>query len=297
MNQPSMDRVQSYYGKPILKQPTWKVPDVPLYLFLGGLSGASASTATVADLGGYQRLARASGYVAAAGALASVAALVHDLGRPERFLYMLRVFKPTSPLSVGSWILGPFTAAATGAAGSHLTGLLPRLGRTAGFAAGVLGPAMATYTAVLLSDTAVPAWHEYHRRLPYLFAGSAIASAGGAALLAAPLAEQAPARPLILLGGAVEQVAARRIERGDELVGEPYRIGRPRKLLRAGKLLTATGAALALVGRRQRLLSGLAGAAVLAGGLCTRFGIFYAGRTSANDPKYIVGPQRDRRSA
>lgn len=183
---------RSYYGHPIIKEPAWKVPDVPLYLFLGGLSGVSASTAAVADLTGSPGLARATRYIAAASVAASVGALVHGLGRPERFLYMLRVFKVTSPLSVGSWLLAPFSAAAAGAAASQLTGRLPRLGRAAGIAAGILGPAMATYTAVLLSDTAVPAWHEYYRRLPFVFAGGALAlaSAGGAALMAAPLAEQ-----------------------------------------------------------------------------------------------------------
>jgi formate-dependent nitrite reductase membrane component NrfD len=289
-----MSESDSYYGRPILKQPAWKVPDVPLYLFLGGLSGVSATTAVAADLTGYRRLAQASSYVAAGGSLASLGALVHDLGRPERFLYMLRVFKPTSPLSVGSWILAPFSAAATGAAGARMTGLLPRLGRTAGVVAGVLGPAMATYTAVLLSDTAIPAWHEYHRRLPYLFAGSALASAGGAALLTTPVAEHAPVRPLVLLGAGIERAAAHDIERNNDLVGEPYRIGRPRNLLTAGRVLTAAGAGVALLSRRSRLLSGLAGAAVIAGGLCTRFGIFYAGRASAGDPKYVVGPQRER---
>ncbi|MDQ3456389.1 MAG: polysulfide reductase, partial [Actinomycetota bacterium] len=55
----------------------------------------------------------------------------------------------------------------------------PRLGRLAGAGATVLGPAMTTYTAVLLAATAVPGWHEAHRELPFVFARSALASAGG----------------------------------------------------------------------------------------------------------------------
>jgi hypothetical protein len=103
---------------------------------------------------------------------------------------MLRVIKPTSPLSVGSWILSPFSALAAVAAGSEVTGWFPRLGRLAGAGAGVLGPAMCTYTAVLLADTATPAWHEGYRELPILFAGSALTSGAGAALVAAPPGRQ-----------------------------------------------------------------------------------------------------------
>lgn len=287
----------SYYGQPILKQPTWKTPDVPLYLFVGGLSGVSASTSAVADLCGYGHLARAMRYVAAGGALVSVGALVHDLGRPERFLNMLRVFKPTSPLSVGSWILAPFSGLAVAAAVSQATNIAPRLGRLAGFAAGGLGPGMATYTAVLLADTAVPAWHEHYPELPFLFAGSALASAGGAALLLVPLRAAAPVRTMVALGAGLEQVAADRIERSKAIVSEPYHTGRPRTLLRAGRVLTVAGGGLALLGRRNRLLSACAGASLLAGGLCTRFGIFFAGKESARDPKYVVVPQRERRFA
>jgi formate-dependent nitrite reductase membrane component NrfD len=287
----------SYYGRPILKQPAWKVPDVPLYLFMGGLSGVSATTSAMAELTGFPSLARATRYVAAGGALASVGALVHDLGRPERFLNMLRVFKPTSPLSVGSWILAPFSGLTVASALSQATGVAPRLGRLAGVAAGVLGPGMATYTAVLLADTAVPAWHSHYPELPFLFAGSALASAGGAALLFVPAHELSPVRTIIAVGTGLEQAAATRIERSDSIASEPYRIGRPRKLLRAGRVLTAAGGGLSLLSRRNRVLSVLAGSALLAGGLCTRFGIFYAGRESTRDPKYVVIPQQQRRFA
>jgi formate-dependent nitrite reductase membrane component NrfD len=288
---------RSYYGRPILKQPPWRVPDVPLYLFLGGLAGASASMATLADLTGRPELARVGRLAAAGGASASVVALIHDLGRPTRFLNMLRVFKPTSPLSVGSWILATFSAAATAAAASSVTGVLPQVGRAAGMGAGVLGPALSTYTAVLLADTAVPAWHEYYPELPFVFGGSALASAAGAALVAAPTAEQAPARRMAVIGAGLELAAMSRVERRGGVVGEPYRQGRPHQVLRAGRILTGVGAGLAVVGRRSRLASAVAGTALLAGGLCTRFGVFYAGRVSAADPKYVVVPQRERLAA
>ncbi|MBA3311521.1 MAG: polysulfide reductase NrfD, partial [Nocardioidaceae bacterium] len=150
----------SYYGRPVLKAPVWKQPDVPLYLFLGGVAGASSVLAEGAALTGRPALQRVARIAAAGGSGLGTVALIHDLGRPERFLNMLRLFKPTSPLSVGSWILAPFSGLAAAALASDVSGRLPVLGRLAGLGAAALGPPLATYTAALLSNTAVPAWHE-----------------------------------------------------------------------------------------------------------------------------------------
>jgi hypothetical protein len=287
-------KFRSYYGRPIVKPPAWEQPDVPLYLFLGGTAGASASIGALAGPAGHHDLARVTRLVAAGAATASVAALVHDLGRPERFLYMLRVFKPTSPLSVGSWILAPFSGLTAVAAGSELTGRLPAIGRLAGVAAGLLGPAMCTYTAVLLADTATPAWHDAYHELPILFAGSALASGAGAALITTPIAQATPVRRIGLIGAAAELAMARRLEHGLGLVSETYRTGRAGRLLRASRALTVAGAGLTLLARRSRLASVAAGAAYLAAGLCTRFGVYAAGVESTKDPKYVVVPQRTR---
>src|SRR4051795_8705164 len=139
-------RFESYYGRQIIKTPTWKTPDVPLYLFLGGIAGSSALLAEGAALTGRPDLERVARLAAAGGAAAGTVALIHDLGRPERFLNMLRVVKPTSPLSVGSFILAPFGALSGAAPASQVTGLLPRLGRLAGLGAAAFGPPLATYT-------------------------------------------------------------------------------------------------------------------------------------------------------
>lgn len=170
-------KFESYYGKAIIKTPTWKTPDVPLYLFLGGLAGASSVLAEGAALSGNPALQRIARSAAAGGAAAGTVALIHDLGRPERFLNMLRVFKVTSPLSVGSFILAPFGGLAAAALASDVTGWLPRLGRVAGVGAAAVGPPLATYTAALICNTAVPAWHEAHREMPFVFAGSGAAAA------------------------------------------------------------------------------------------------------------------------
>jgi Polysulphide reductase, NrfD len=285
---------ESYYGRQILKTPTWKSPDVPLYLFLGGLGGASAVLAEGAALTDRPALERAARVTAAAGAAFGSVALIHDLGRPERFLFMLRVFKPTSPLSVGSFILAPFASLSGAAAAAHLTGRLPRLGRLAGAGAAALGPPLATYTAALLANTAVPAWHQAHRELPFLFGGSALAAAGGMGMLVSPADESGPAMAMSVGGAALETAATELMTRRLGLVAEPYRRGRSGRLMKAQRRLTEAGLALAVLGIRSPLARRAAGAVLVAGSLVTRFGVFEAGLESARDPKYTVVPQRER---
>ena len=94
----------SYYGRPVVKASPWEA-DIPAYLFLGGLAAGSSLLAAGADLTGRPTLRRAGRLAALGGLSLSMLALVHDLGRPERFVNMLRVVKPTSPMSVGTWIL------------------------------------------------------------------------------------------------------------------------------------------------------------------------------------------------
>ena len=293
----------SYYGRPVIKEPVWQAPDVAGYLFFGGLAGASSVLAAAAHLSGHRELARAA-KVSALGAISlSAAALVHDLGRPERFTNMLRVFKPSSPMSVGSWLLAGYGPVAGAAAVSEMTGILPAAGTAATLGAGLLGPAIATYTAALICDTAVPSWHAGYREMPYVFVGSAASAAGGLGLLATAPGTAEPARKLAVLGAGVELVAKRRLisrlaatpglesSRG---LAEPYEVGRTGTVLRLAEALTAGGLAGALLGRRSRALSALSGASLLAASALTRFGIFEAGMASARDPKYTIVPQRHR---
>jgi len=289
---------RSYYGRPIVKKPVWR-NDIPAYFFTGGLAAGCALMAAGADLTGRRRLRRAGRLAALAALGASGYFLVNDLGRPERFHHMLRVAKPTSPMSVGSWILAAFGPAAGVAAASEVVpALVPRwAGRAAGYAAAGLAPALATYTGVLIADTAVPSWHEAYPELPFVFAGSAMASGAGVGLIAAPTGENGPAVRMAVAGAAIELAASRRIENRLGLLSEPYREGRAGRLLRAGRALTAAGVVGALLGRRSRVVSALSGAALLVASVATRFGIFEGGVASTRDPKYTVVPQRQRRGA
>jgi hypothetical protein len=297
---------RSYYGRPILKAPVWG-KGIPTYLFSGGLAAGSALLAAGADLTGRPAMRRAGRLVCVGALGASAGLLVQDLGRPGRFYNMLRVAKPTSPMSMGSWILTTIGPSAGVAAAAEFADLLPSrgvlglvrralppAGRAAGLAAAGVAPGLATYTAVLIADTAAPSWHEAYAELPFVFAGSALASASGVGLLAAPPAETAPARRLALVGAAAELAASRRIEARLGLLSEPYRQGRAGLLLRIGRALTVAGGLGALLGRRSRLVSALSGAALLAASAATRFGIYQGGVESMKDPRYTVVPQRQR---
>ncbi|WP_428965395.1 NrfD/PsrC family molybdoenzyme membrane anchor subunit [Micromonospora fluostatini] len=296
----------SYYGRPILKAPVWRW-DIAAYLFTGGLAAGSSLLAAGGQLTGRPVLRRAGRVTALAAVGASTFFLVHDLGRPARFHHMLRVAKLTSPMSVGTWILTVFGPAAGVAAVAEAGPWLPErgvlgvgrrllapAGSAAGLVAAATAPALATYTGVLLADTAVPAWHEAYPDLPVLFAGSALASGAGVGLLAAPPAQSGPARRMAVAGAALELYGAHRVETRLGLLSEPYRTGTAGRLLRVGRALTVAGVAGVVLGGRHRVVAGLSGAALLAASLATRFGVFHGGVASARDPKYTVLPQRER---
>lgn len=290
----------SYYGRPIVKEPTWAALDIAGYLFLGGLAGASSTLAAGAELSGRHGLARPLKLGALGAISLSLVALVHDLGRPARFLNMLRVFKPTSPMSVGVWIISAYAPAAGAAALGELVppGRLRALSHLGTAGAALLGPAVASYTSVLIANTATPAWHEGHREMPFVFVGSAASAAAGLGLLGAPLEENAPARRLAVIGALTEITAVRLLERRVGIVAETYHRGRAGTLMRAAEALTLVGLAGAVkTGHRSRFGATLSGMALLGASACARFGIFEAGLASSRDPKYTVTPQREREQA
>lgn len=285
---------RSYYGQPVIKAPVWEAREIAGYFFLGGLAGASSLLGAGAQLTGRGTLERAA-KVGAAGAIGlSLVALVKDLGRPSRFLNMLRVFKPTSPMSVGSWLVSAYAPAAGAAALCEVTGLLPPLGTVATAAGALLGPGVAAYTGVLVANTAVPAWHGAFRELPFLFVSSAATAAAGLGLVAASADDVVPAQRLALVGVAGELVSSSLMDRRLGKLASAYHEGRPGALLKASKALALVGVVGAQLGRRSRTVRLGSGVALLAASACTRFGVFYAGVASANDPGATIQPQRER---
>jgi len=288
--------MRSYYGRPVLKEPVWQ-PEIPWYFFTGGLAGGSSVLSLVARMAGNETLARRSLYVGAVADIVSPALLVSDLGRPERFLNMFRVFKVTSPMSVGSWILGVSGGASATAALLEATGRLKAVRLAAEVVSALSGAPLAVYTATLVSDTAIPAWHEARKELPFLFGSSAVASAGAAAAIVVPTAEAGPARRLAVGGVLVENAVFKLMEKRLGMLGEPYSKGESGKYKQVALACTTGGAALlAGPGRKSRLAAAAGGALVLAGEVAVRWSVFKAGFQSARDPKYTVLPQRERQS-
>ena len=288
--------MRSYYGRPVIKEPVWQA-EIPMYLFTGGLGGASSVLSLVARAAGNELLAQRSIQIASAADTVSPILLISDLGRPERFLNMLRVFKVTSPMSVGSWILAYTSTASSISAFLNTIGRLPRVAELARLASAGSGAPLAIYTATLFSDTAIPVWHEARKELPFLFGSSAVASAGAAAAIAVPPAEAGPARRLAVGGVLIENALFQLMEKRLGPLGEPYTKSEAGRYKKVAVACTLGGAALlAGPGRRSRLAAVAGGALTLAGEVAVRWSVFKAGFQSARDPKYTVGPQRERSS-
>ncbi len=279
-----------YYGVPLLKQPTWTW-EVPIYFFVGGAAGATAALSAAARWTGADAgLVRRARWIAAAGAALSPPLLISDLGRPGRFLNMLRVAKWQSPMSVGAWTLVAFSTSASAAAFAdlldrRLRGNVPArvVADAAGALSAVTGLGMATYTGVLLGATAIPAWYENAALLPAHFGASSLGSAAG--LLELSGSREPALNALGLAAAAAEIVVGASLEsrRGRSL--EPLKTGRAGALIRAGGLLSGPIAfCLRALGWRSVRMRRAASVAAIAGSLCTRVGWVAAGRVSARDP-------------
>jgi formate-dependent nitrite reductase membrane component NrfD len=224
--------------------------------------------------------------------------LISDLGRPTRFLNMLRVFRPSSPMSVGSWILAA-CGALSGASAlfGFSKGLLGRFGDLSSYLAAVLGLPLAGYTGVLVANTAVPVWQGGRKALPVLFMGSAAASAGAFLELIAKREEgAAAARRFGTVGKAAELVAGfvyeREVGTVVERVARPLSEGVSGTLWKTARALTVASLGLSLLpglAKWKRVAAGLTG---LAGALALRFAVFHAGKASARDPRATFEQQR-----
>ncbi len=286
-------QIRSYHGQPVLKEPVWSW-EIPCYFYTGGLAGAASGLAVGAGARGNDVLARRAWTCALAGVTASPGLLISDLGVPSRFLNMLRMFKVTSPMSVGTWIVSGAGAAISLATLNAWTGWLERPARLARPVAALLGLPLSTYTAALIADTSVPVWHEARTELPFVFAAGAAMSAGAAAVAATPPAAAAPARRLALAGAGLELASVRLMKQRLGSHGDPYEGGPSGTLSKLGEACILSGAALLAWRGRSRVAAVAGGALLSAGALATRWSIFKAGFESASDPRYTIGPQRDR---
>ena len=251
----------------------------------------------MADRRGYDGLIRRCRWVAAAGGAAGTMLLVADLGRPERFVNMLRVFRPTSPMNLGSWVLATFApAAAASAVLATERGVTALAGDLGGLVSGAAGLPLAGYTAVLLANTAVPVWQQARRSLPPLFVSSAIGAAASLLqLMRMSEVEQSIVRRFAVLGAAGHLIGEMAVEREAgrvERVATPLHDGRSGLILRVSKACTAASLAVNLVPGRSRVKRGVAGVLGALGALAVKFGIAEAGKLSARDPRATFHQQR-----
>jgi Polysulphide reductase, NrfD len=290
-------RRPGYYGEPVVRPPVWTW-EIPIYLFVGGVSGMAGVIALIGLIFHQSDVARAAMWIAAIGAIVSPILLVMDLGRPRLFLNMLRVFKHQSPMSVGAWILFMFGGCAVPgliALEIHtqqiFTGGFDQFLQVIAFLL-VLGSAfwgmfLATYTGVLLGATAIPAWFLHRTLLPIHFG---VAGLGSAAALLELLGHRiAPLGALGFLAAGVETILWMWLEidkhgNADRALRESH----SGWLIRSGEILSGP---LALILRLTNFIP-LAAISFLLGALISRFGWIWAGKVCARDPEAVFASQR-----
>lgn len=284
-----------YYRIPLLKQPPWTW-EIPLYFFVGGAAGASAVLGAIADYTGADReIVKHARWIAAAGSVISPALLVADLGRPERFLAMLRVFKPQSAMSMGVWTLLGFS---TGAAATAFAGFIQdrygpslpmRVIENAGQAASMaFGLPFSNYTGVLIGATAIPVWNRNAGELPLHFGMSGLGAAVGMLELMGD--RKSGALQALGLGAALfETWEGMRIEGRSHYHLDPLKHGTSGLVTRTGGVLSGPiPAALRIMSlfgteKRARRLRRWAAVSSVVGSLITRIAWVHAGHVSAND--------------
>jgi hypothetical protein len=290
-------RKPGYYGQPVVKPPVWTW-EIPIYFFVGGLSGMSAVIALAAAIFQHLDLARAAMWLAAIGVVLSPLLLILDLGRPHLFINMLRVFKPQSAMSMGAWILTGFGACVVPcliALELHVlhtfTGAIDQFVRVAAsvfiFASAIFGTLLATYTGVLIGATAIPAWFLHRVLLPIHFG---IAGLGSAAALLELLGHRiASLNAIGFFAAAVESallvwLTINKHGAADRAIHE-HSSG---WLIRIGEILTGP------VALSLRLFGFVPFAAVsfLIGALISRFGWIAVGKVSGSDPESVFAAER-----
>jgi formate-dependent nitrite reductase membrane component NrfD len=288
--------VSDYYGVPLLKPPVWTW-EVPAYFFVGGAAGAAAVIAAAARLsGGRDNLVRDARWIAAVGGAIAPPLLIADLGRPERFLNMLRVFKRRSAMSVGAWTLVAFSNAAAASAGADLLERATNgrvsvrvIGNAAEAVAATTGLVLSTYTGVLIGATAIPAWSANVKVLPIHFGASGV----GASVSILELLGHRD-RALNVLGAgaaAVEALIGAGLELRESEALVPLKDDWSGAVTRMGGVLSGPlPLALRVLAGRSPSARKAAAISTIMGSLMTRVGWLAAGRSSIEGSKKTIRP-------
>jgi Ni/Fe-hydrogenase subunit HybB-like protein len=155
-----------YAAAPVTKAPHWHRLVVWDMLF-NNLTTGLFLVAALGELAApdvFTPVARTAYPLALVLLLADLVCLVLDLGDPLRFHHMLRVFKPTSPMSLGTWCLTIYSLPLTVAAALSLvpgdTPAVEALRKAAVVLAILPALGSAIYKGVLLSTSSQPGWRD-----------------------------------------------------------------------------------------------------------------------------------------
>jgi formate-dependent nitrite reductase membrane component NrfD len=285
---------------PIIHAPVWSW-EVPLYFWLGGMASGSAFVALGCDAAGDHRSAAIARRVALGAVAPAPLLLIGDLGRPERFLNMMRIFKPRSPMNTGAWCLLAFSGSNTLAVAADLAGR-PRAARALGGLTSLFGGYLGSYTGVLLACTAVPVWSRSRLILGPAFVATATATGAAATRLVLVARGLPSGHPTGRALGTLETAAmlselslSRLGERWLGDAAEALRGGNAAALFRAAKGLVALGLSLRLLARRTgRREHDIASLMYLAAGLAFRFAWIEGGRASATQHEAVAAMGRGR---
>jgi len=291
---PRASEQTGYYGVPLLKEPQWRW-EIPLYFFVGGVAGSASVIGAMADwIGDDYELAKHARWLALGGVGVSSALLIADLGRPSRFLNMLRVIKLQSPMSVGAWTLSAFGSFAAASAFAkavqekwdwlpvRVVANLSQLGAAA------FGLPFHNYTGVLIGATVIPAWNKNIRTLPIHFGASGVQAACSVLELLGHDDSRA-LNLLAMMSASWETYEGVHLETRAERELRPLKRGTSGWITRAGGVLSGPlPLALRLMsavtsGETSRKTRRMASWAGVAGSLLTRYGWMMAGKASARD--------------
>lgn len=284
---------------PMMKAPVWTW-EVPLYFWFGGMAAGSSFVALACDVAGDERSAQVARRVAVAALLPSPPLLIMDLGRPERFYNMLRIFKPRSPMSMGAWCLSVFGGLATAAVGADLLGRR-REAKLLGGANAVVGGYLGSYTGVLLASTAVPVWARSRLFLGPIFVTTATLTGASTVRLVLAATGLEEDHPTLRALGRVESGAM-----ATELVlsqVNEVRLGRLATVLEEGeggrfflaaKALARAGLAARVLGTRtgRRALLHVSSGLYLGASVCFRYAWVRSGPASARDDEAVARTAR-----
>jgi formate-dependent nitrite reductase membrane component NrfD len=279
---------------PMLNPPVWTW-QVPLYFWFGGIAAGSSFIAVACDAAGDERSARIARRVTLGAIGPGSPLLILDLGRPERFLNMLRIFKPRSAMSMGSWCLSAFSSTAGASVAADLLGRR-RLARAAGVPTALLGTYLGSYSAILLCATAVPLWARSRAFLPPIFISTALATASAANRLVLTLTGMPAEHPtrralrdLETLAMTAELVLSEVNERRLGDLAEALDDGQPGRLFRFARGAVLAGLATRLWrGRGGEEARHAASVLFLLAGLAYRFAWVEAGKRNAADDEVVA---------